>query len=465
MKNNFTLLILFMCAFSISAQTTFTLDSTELTSRVVKDSIDIPWEIVWGPDDHIWMTERFGRVSRVNPKTGNQQVLLDLSGEVYERSETGMLGMALHPDFDNSPHVFIAYTYLSGNNIRERLVRFNYDGSQLIAADTLIENIIGNNTHVGARVIILPDNTLLMSTGDAQNRSLPQNKSSVVGKILRLNLDGSIPTDNPNPNSYVWSFGHRNAQGLWRAPNGKIYSSEHGPTTDDELNILTADGNFGWPDVEGFCDSPPENVFCSANNVVEPLAAWTPTIAPSDIIWYSHPAIPELTDKLLMTVLKDKSLIAFEFNAAGDVLLNQTKYLKGDVDRLRDVCVSPDGKIYLATNGASWSNSRPFSHSIIELSNTAYYSNDTNTSSITVNSTLDGIRVGPNPVVSGEALNLFIPRKEIGQFTMTDVIGRTVLSATVEGNAGMSTEGLNGVYFWKLSLENGVAKEGKLVIH
>ena len=210
-----------MCAFSISAQTTFTLDSTELTSRVVKDSIDIPWEIVWGPDDHIWMTERFGRVSRVNPKTGNQQVLLDLSGEVYERSETGMLGMALHPDFDNSPHVFIAYTYLSGNNIRERLVRFNYDGSQLIAADTLIENIIGNNTHVGARVIILPDNTLLMSTGDAQNRSLPQNKSSVVGKILRLNLDGSIPTDNPNPNSYVWSFGHRNAQGLWRAPNGE----------------------------------------------------------------------------------------------------------------------------------------------------------------------------------------------------------------------------------------------------
>ena len=124
MKNNFTLLILFMCAFSISAQTTFTLDSTELTSRVVKDSIDIPWEIVWGPDDHIWMTERFGRVSRVNPKTGNQQVLLDLSGEVYERSETGMLGMALHPDFDNSPHVFIAYTYLSGNNIKRTIGAF-----------------------------------------------------------------------------------------------------------------------------------------------------------------------------------------------------------------------------------------------------------------------------------------------------------------------------------------------------
>ena len=247
MKKYLLVLGLMSPILNAQAQTKYTLDSTEVTARVVKDSLDIPWEIIWGPDDYIWVTERFGRVSRINPQTGEQKVLLNMSSDVYQRSEAGMLGMVLHPDFENNPYVFVAYTYLVGNSIRERLVRFNYQPDTLIAADTLIENIPGNTTHIGCRLIILPDNTMLMTTGDAQEQSLPLNKTSVVGKILRLNLDGSIPGDNPNPNSLVWSYGHRNAQGLWLAPNGVIYSSEHGPTTDDELNILTVNKNYGWP--------------------------------------------------------------------------------------------------------------------------------------------------------------------------------------------------------------------------
>ena len=175
MKKNLILQILFLSILGLNAQTKHTLDSTELTSRVVKDSLDIPWEILWGPDDHIWVTERFGRVSRINPKTGGQNVILDYSSQVYEKSETGMLGMVLHPDFSNNPEVFIAYTYLSGSNIRERLVKFTYNGTNLTASDTLVDNITGYTTHVGSRLIILSDTTLLMTTGDAQNKNSAQN--------------------------------------------------------------------------------------------------------------------------------------------------------------------------------------------------------------------------------------------------------------------------------------------------
>jgi glucose/arabinose dehydrogenase len=463
MKKILLLPIVFLSMEFAQAQNTFKLDSTELTSRIIKDSLDIPWEIIWGPDDHIWMTERFGRISRVDPISGTQQVLLDMSTEVYERSEAGMLGMVLHPDFSTNPHVFVAYTYVDGSNIRERLVRFNYSGNSLVPADTLIENIVGNNTHNGSRLIILPDNTLLMTTGDAQNQNLPQNKTSVVGKVLRMNLDGSIPTDNPDPRSLVWSYGHRNAQGLWSAPNGIIYSSEHGPTTDDELNILSADRNYGWPTVAGFCDSPPEIAFCSSNNVYEPLAAWTPTIAPSDIIWYDHPSIPELKDKLLMTVLKDKSLIAFEFNAAGDSVVNQTKYLKNDLDRLRDICISPDGRIYLATNGSSWANSRPFTHSIVELSNDSYYKLDSTTSLHEVNNTLQ-IKVGPNPIANGQPLFVNIPEGEQGELVIVDLIGKSILTKELSENNFVELEAEIGVYFWKVQLNGGGSKEGKLII-
>ena len=193
MKRLFTLFLTIGIALSAHAQGSHVLDSTTLTSRVVADSLDIPWEILWGSDDHIWMTERYGRVSRINVETGDQDVILDLSNDVYQNSESGMMGMALHPDFKNNPHVFIAYTYLDGSKIRERLVRFNYDGTKLIPADTLVGDIVGNTTHIGCRLWIMPDMTLLMTTGDAQNQSLPQDRSSLSGKVLRMNLDGTIP--------------------------------------------------------------------------------------------------------------------------------------------------------------------------------------------------------------------------------------------------------------------------------
>jgi glucose/arabinose dehydrogenase len=182
---------------------------------------------------------------------------------------------------------------MASGNIKERIVRYEYSDGQLTDEFILLDNIQGNTTHDGCRMIILPDQTLLFSTGDAQNQPAAQNLEHLSGKFLRLHLDGSIPDDNPFPANPVYSLGHRNAQGLYLASNGIIYSSEHGPSTDDELNIIEPGRNYGWPDVHGFCDLPAEITFCDENNVKEPLEAWTPTIATSDIVYYDHDAIPE----------------------------------------------------------------------------------------------------------------------------------------------------------------------------
>ena len=147
--------------------------------------------------------------------------------------------------------------------------------------------------------------------------------------------------------------------------------------------------NYGWPNVHGFCDAPNETNFCNANDVVEPLVNWTPTIAPSDIIWYDHPSIPEFQNTLLMTVLKNKMLVKFDFSDDGLSVINQTEYFNNMWGRLRDICVSPDGKIYLATSGYSWPSQPP--NEIIELSNDNYYLNlnETHQKNLSINKIID----------------------------------------------------------------------------
>ena len=380
-KITFTILSFFWITTTNYSQQTVLVGNTELEVREVIGNLNVPWEIKWGPDSNddqhfIWLTERAGVVSRINVETGEKHEILDISSIVTTESESGMLGMEFHPNFEQNNLVFIVYTYYEGWSIKERLSAFTYNilNDALENEQILIDAITGNSTHNGSRIHALNDNTLLMTTGDAQNQSDSQNTYLLTGKTLRIDITednfGNIPLDNPIPDSYVWSWGHRNAQGIEVAPNGIIYSSEHGPQNDDELNILEPNRNYGWPNVMGFCDGLSEQAFCEENNVVEPLVNWTPTIAPSDIIWYDHPSIPEFQNTLLMTVLKDKMLVRFEFNEDGSQVVNTTEFFNYQWGRLRDICVSDDGKIYLATNGSSWPSQPP--NEIIELSNPNY---------------------------------------------------------------------------------------------
>jgi len=339
--------------FSILAPFVLLLASSVQGQSFQKDTVatnlDTPWEILWGPDNQIWMTERYGRVSKLNPVTNQVTPLVEIPG-VHEQSESGLLGMTLHPGFPDTPSVFMAYNYLDGGSIQERIVKYQYQPDTLVDPDTLLENIQGNDNHDGCRMVITDKRKLLFSTGDARNASAAQDDNSLSGKFLRMNLDGSIPQDNPMANSYVFSKGHRNPQGLVTGPDGTIYSSEHGPQTDDELNIIKEGRNYGWPDVKGFCDAPTEQTFCNNNNVVEPLAAWTPTLAVCGLHYYDKTAIPGWENSLLMVSLKEAELRQMPLNQTGDSILAQNVYFDDQYGRLRDIAISPAGDVYLATS-------------------------------------------------------------------------------------------------------------------
>ncbi|MBK6963103.1 MAG: PQQ-dependent sugar dehydrogenase [Bacteroidales bacterium] len=323
--------------------------STAIDTNTIVSNLDTPWEILWGPDNYIWFTERAGRINRLNPETGENQLIVAIP-EVYEFGEAGLLGMALHPDFDTEPYIYLVYNFLSGEFIKERLVRYIWNGSTLEQPVILINNIPGNSYHDGSRILFGPDGKLYMSTGDAGNLNSPQNMNSLAGKILRINPDGSIPEDNPNPGSYIWALGLRNSQGLVFSPEGRLYGSEHGPSNDDELNLLESGRNYGWPDVAGFCNLPAEITFCDLNNVREPLTAWTPTLAVAGIDFYNHMDIPEWQNSILMTTLKAGKLVSLRLSSDGLSVTEQADWFTGEWGRLRDICISPDGRVFLAVS-------------------------------------------------------------------------------------------------------------------
>jgi glucose/arabinose dehydrogenase len=328
----------------------------QLQTRDVITGLTVPWEILWGPDNWIWMTERGGRISRVNPETGEQKVLITIS-EVSAIGESGLLGMTLHPSFADTPQVFVVYTYRVGIPMYEKLVRYTYDGTTLINPTVLVENIVANSTHDGSRLVILPDRTLVMTTGDSG--SGPQSHTSRSGKILRLNLDGTAPADNPYagapyPANILWTTGHRNPQGLVYAPNGILYSSEHGASSDDEINIILKGRNYGWSNVQGFCNDggAAEAKFCTDSNVVEPIKAWTPTIAPAGIDYYNNTAIPEWQNSLLLVTLNSRGsdLRQLKLNSGGTQITSETILYDNTWGRLRDLCIAPDGRVFICTS-------------------------------------------------------------------------------------------------------------------
>lgn len=319
-----------------------------LADAILTQNLTFPWEILWGPDSKLWITERGGKISRVDPATGAVTLVLAIS-EVVSQGEGGLLGMVLHPDFATTPEVFVAYNYNKSGTYTKKIVKFTYNGTTLVNPVVLLDNIPAANTHNGTRLAISPDKKLYITSGDAAVSSRAQDKTSFAGKIQRINLDGSIPADNPVAGSPLWSYGHRNPQGLVFVGD-RLYSSEHGNTTDDEVNIIQKDRNFGWPNVEGFCSTGSEPGFCTLNNVVEPIYAWSPTIAPSGIDYYNNDAIPQWKNSLLLAVLKDSELLQLKLNTAGDKVETVNTFYKSKYGRMRDIAISPDGAVYIITS-------------------------------------------------------------------------------------------------------------------
>lgn len=407
--------LLFITSFVLvplaQSQTSQQVGSTTVFIDTLTTDVSIPWEIKLEGDDYLWVTERGGLVSRIDLTTGTKTVVLDLTASVHAVGESGLLGLALHPNFPTTPEVFLVYTYGPEDGqgyFKERLVKYTFNGTNLISPAILIDNILAWANHNGSRLHFLPDNTLLMSTGECYVDQLAQDSSSLSGKYLRVNTNGSIPANNPIAGSYVYSMGHRNSQGICALPSGKVIISEHGPSTDDELQILEPGKNYGWPLIHGFCDETFENTPCATGLYQEPIHTWTPTIATSDLVYYENPGFPEWNNRVLMVTLNGQRVVAMELNGLATSVTDEDQYFQGQFGRLRDIAIGPNKEIYIATNSGT--------HSIIR---------------ITPPNTLGIKDLGPEPsLVVPNPAEIYIQLSSTNraeQVTILDLNGKTVM--------------------------------------
>lgn len=325
-------------------------------TKIIAEGLNVPWEIRWAFDDWIWFTERSGRFTKVDPATGKKKVLLHLLDVDHTKAERGTLGFDSHPDFPQTPYVYIAYNYVRDDRKAFNVVRWTYTSDTLLDPAVILDDLPTGDIHNGSRIKVGPDRKLYVTTGEADIPALSQQMESKSGKILRLELDGSIPADNPFSGSSIFTLGHRNPQGLAFAPNGKIYSTEHGHASDDEFNLIERGRNYGWPAVEGYCNTEAEFGRCAELNVRQPLAAWTPTLAVTGIEYADHSMFPEWKNAFLLATLKDASLWVLKLDEVGEQVIAQYRYPlrythdSTDLKRLRDYCFSPDGRLFVSTS-------------------------------------------------------------------------------------------------------------------
>jgi len=319
-----------------------------LSIETVAARLDTLWAIDFAPDGRIFVTERPGRIRIIERGQLRAEPWMVL--EVASTGESGLMGLALDPDFAQNHFVYVAYTYRSPNGkLQNRLVRLREDSrtSQGSFDRILIDNAAGSNNHDGGRVKFGPDGKLYWTVGDAQTTRFAQNLKSLNGKILRLNSDGSIPSDNPFPNSYVYSYGHRNPQGLaWQPGTKRLYATEHGPSgfqgcCRDELNYIEPGKNYGWPEIRG--DEKREGM---VSPVIE--SGTSETWAPAGAAFATRGS---WSGSLLFTGLRGQTLyrVIIDSNDPRKVT-KLDRLLYRQFGRLRDIVESPDGSLYLLTS-------------------------------------------------------------------------------------------------------------------
>ena len=316
--------------------------------EVLVKELDTPWAIAFAPDGRIFLSERPGRIRVV--KDGRLQREPWMVLDVVEVSEAGLLGLALDPRFDRNRFVYAAYTYRGEDGrLKNRLVRLRDDPKTAKGKldRILLDGIAGNRNHDGGRVKFGPDGKLYWTLGDAQNPALAQDLSSPNGKILRLNPDGTIPADNPIPNSPVYSYGHRNPQGLaWQPGTGRLYATEHGPSgfqgcCRDEVNYIEPGKNYGWPEIRG--DETREGMISpilhsGENETWAPSGATFVTAGP----W---------AGSLLLVGLRGQTLYRLILHPQEPrKVVSLERLFARRFGRLRDVVEGPDGALYLLTS-------------------------------------------------------------------------------------------------------------------
>jgi PQQ-dependent dehydrogenase (s-GDH family) len=471
------------------------------------------------------------KVLRIDPSNGTKTTMLDLSGLVDQSAgQDGLLGMAIHPELYNdintttNNYVYLAYTYNS-SGLKVRIARYAYDsGTGTLnsgTATTILEGFDASFGHNGGKLIIGPPNVpianrkLFYSVGDQEkNRgsnacneiraqylpTSPSDHSDYQGKILRMELDGSIPSDNPTLNgiqSHVYSYGHRNPQGIIFGSDGTLYSSEHGDKTDDELNIIEAGKNYGWPLIAGYnddlgyaycnwsaypgqCGSYDQNS-CPGSSVdestsyasisanfkepigtynstvtVEPTGSWLtwPTVAPASINIYEAGLIPDWNKSLLIPTLKGNTIFRAKLNVAGDGLDSQTyeEFHSESNTRFRDITMDPDGiTMYTVTDAGT-------------IEKLQFVGTTLSTDEIANNTDFN---IFPNPAKDTFKVNFAQGNNSDVNISIIDMQGKlvkTITNAYQNENINIA-ELSNGIYFLKTTKDNfNGARTKKLIV-
>ena len=325
-------------------------DGPNVRGTVVAEQLDTPWELAFAPDGRLFFTQRPGVIDVV--ENGNLKVWLALDSVVEEVGESGLFGIALHPQFDQNGYVYFAYSYAVSKSplvLMNKIVRYKEDPSTKTPAfdKIILDGIPGNYLHNVGALEFGPDGKLFATVGEIFLPDLAQDPSSLNGKILRINDDGSVPADNPTSDSYIYSMGHRNPQGLAFHPEtGELWSTEHGPSEEqgccmDEINLIKPGMNYGWPVIKGSqiqagFESP---VYHSGD---------TTTWAPTGGVFVTQGG---WKGSLLFTGLRGQALYRATFDSSDPHKIeNVERFLYQQYGRLRNVAEGPDGKIYIAVS-------------------------------------------------------------------------------------------------------------------
>ncbi len=311
-------------------------------------NLKIPWQLVFLPESNrALVTERTGSIRLI--EDGVLQEKPYAIPAVAAEGEGGLMGLAHHPDFPNQPYIYVMYTYRNQQNeLYNKIVRLTDKGNRGVNEETILGKIPGGTVHNGGRIAFGPDDKLYATAGDTWNHSIAQNLDSLGGKILRLNPDGSIPADNPFEDSYVYSLGHRNPQGLaWHPETGHLFISDHGPSGDlglhgkDRIKVIEPGGNYGWPKSIGYIED---------NEYNNPLIMWQQATPPSGITFYNNDLyIATLGSEALIKVeLKHQS--GYDYQVGKIERWFAEGNYSGVYGRFREVLKGPKGKLHILTS-------------------------------------------------------------------------------------------------------------------
>lgn len=322
---------------------------TKFRVETVVGNLEVPWSIVWAPDGRMFFTERPGRV-RVYEKGQLRAQPLFVVPDVEPSGESGLMSLELHPQFGANHFLYLAYAY-KGDGQQVKVVRYRESPTGLTEPRVIIEGIPAAQFHAGCRLRFGFDQRLYITTGDATERGLAQTMDSLAGKTLRLNDDGSVPSDNPfvnqkNARPEIWSLGHRNAQGIaWQPGNGLMFQTEHGPSGfdgpggGDEVNIVERGKNYGWPLIHHTQ---------SRQGLESPLLEYTPACAPGSAMFYHSKVFPEFQNNFFFGCLRGERIIRVVLD--GRRVVSQENLLAEKYGRIREVAEGPDGSIYFSTS-------------------------------------------------------------------------------------------------------------------